>query len=110
MFITQKKWQKMFFENERLDFSQDSYAEYTEKNLQDFMISEFMTSFANDCIQTLANNGREDYLNYLAIKTEMSSMLQKYGYPPFSALEDAYSEQKQLEILKEFKVKYLNSK
>ena len=38
----------------------------------------------------------------------MSSVLQEFGYPPLNAMEDAYSEKHQLEMLQEFKDKYLN--
>ena len=38
----------------------------------------------------------------------MSSVLEEFGYPPFSALEDAYSEEQQLKMLLEFKEKYLS--
>ena len=46
-------WTQLFNRNERQDSSKDEWAEYTEKSLQDFMKSEFMQSFAEDCSQML---------------------------------------------------------
>ena len=102
-------WKQMFNRNERQDAS-DEWAEYIDPNLQEFMTSDFMQEFADDCSKSLKEAGRTDYEDYSAIKLEMSSILEKFGYPPLRALEDAYSVKRQLEILQEFKEKYLNSK
>ena len=103
-------WKQMLNKNERQDASKDAWAEYTEISLQEFMKSDFMQAFADDCSKSLKEAGRTDYEDYSAIKLEMSSILEEFGYPPLRALEDAYSEKRQLEILQEFKEKYLNSK
>lgn len=105
-------WKQMFNRNERQDAS-DEWSEYIDPNLQEFMKSDFMQEFADDCSKSLKEAGREFYNEYdehLAIKHEMSSVLEKFGYPSFSVLEDAYSEKRQLELLQEFKKEYLNSK
>lgn len=99
----------MFNAKERQEAS-DEWAEYIDPNLKEFMTSDFMQEFADDCSKSLKEAGRTDYEDYSAIKLEMSSILEKFGYPPLRALEDAYSEKRQLEILQEFKKKYLNSK
>ena len=103
-------WKEMFDKNERQDASQDVWAEYTESSLQEFMKSDFMQDFADECSNALKKAGRKDFDDYSAIKLKMSSVLQEFGYPPLNAMEDAYSEKHQLEMLQEFKDKYLNSK
>lgn len=103
-------WKRLFNTYERLDDSKDIWAEYTDANLQQFMTSDFMQEFANDCSKALKEAGREDYDDYYAIKQEMSSVLEEFGYPSFSVMEDAYSEERQLKALQEFKEKYLSSK
>lgn len=103
-------WKQLFNKNERQNSSEDDWAEYTEPSLQEFMKSNFMQEFAEDCSQSLKNAGRSDYEDYSAIKQKMSSILMQFGYPPLDALEDAYEESRQLEIMQEFKRKYLNSK
>ena len=57
-------WTQLFNRNERQDSSKDEWAEYTEKSLQDFMKSEFMQSFAEDCSQMLKDEGNEFYESY----------------------------------------------
>ena len=103
-------WKEMFNKKERQDASKDEWAEYTESSLQEFMKSDFMQGFADDCSNALKEVGRKDFDDYSAIKLEMSSVLQEFGYPPLDAMEDGYSEKRQLEMLQEFKEKYLNSK
>lgn len=103
-------WKQMFAKKERLDALKDSWAEYTETSLQEFMTSDFMQRFADDCSNSLKAAGRKDYDDYSAIKREMSLVLGKFGYPPFDVMEDAYSEKSQLQVLQEFKEKYLNSR
>ncbi|HFU3941185.1 TPA: hypothetical protein ACGO2Z_002341 [Streptococcus suis] len=103
-------WKRMFNLKERQDASKDEWAEYTDPSLQEFMKSDFMQDFADDCSKSLKEAGRTDYEDYSAIKLKMSSILTDFGYPPLDALEDAYSAKRQLEILQEFKEKYLNSK
>ena len=103
-------WKKLFDKNERQDASQNVWAEYTESSLQEFMKSDFMQDFASECSNALKKAGRKDFDDYSAIKLEMSSVLKEFGYPPLDAMEDAYSEERQLEMLQEFKDKYLNSK
>ena len=87
-------WKQMFNAKERQNASEDEWSEYTDITLQKFMTSDFMQAFADDS----------------AIKREMGSILEEFGYPPFSALEDAYSEEQQLKMLLEFKEKYLSSR
>jgi hypothetical protein len=103
-------WKQMFNKKERQDASQDDWAEYTESSLQEFMKSDFMQDFADDCSNAMKKSGRKDFDDYSAIKLEMSSILEEFGYPPLSALEDAYSEEQQLKMLLEFKDKYLSSR
>ena len=43
----------MFDKNERQDASQDVWAEYTESSLQEFMKSDFMQDFADECSNAL---------------------------------------------------------
>ena len=64
-------WTQLFNRNERQDSSKDEWAEYTEKSLQDFMKSEFMQSFAEDCSQMLKDEGNEFYESYDTIKAKM---------------------------------------
>lgn len=103
-------WKQMFNAKERQNASEDEWAEYTDINLQKFMTSGFMEVFAKDCSNAIKESGRKGFDDYSAIKLEMSSVLEEFGYPPFSALEDAYSEEQQLKMLLEFKEKYLSSK
>ncbi|MEI4356089.1 hypothetical protein [Streptococcus suis] len=103
-------WKQMFNRKERQDASQDDWAEYTESSLQEFMKSDFMQDFADKCSNALKEAGREDFDDYSAIKLKMSLVLEEFGYPPLNAMEDAYSEKRQLEMLQEFKDKYLNSR
>ena len=46
-------WKEMFDKNERQDASQDVWAEYTESSLQEFMKSDFMQDFADECSNAL---------------------------------------------------------
>ena len=101
-------WKQMFNAKERQDASEDEWSEYTDITLQKFMTSDFMQAFADDCSNAMKKSGRKDFDDYSAIKLEMSSVLEEFGYPPFSALEDAYSEEQQLKMLLEFKEKYLS--
>lgn len=103
-------WKQLFNNNERQDSSKDEWAEYTEKSLQDFMKSEFMQSFAEDCSQMLKDEGNEFYESYDTIKAKMNSVLTDFGYLPLNVYEDAYSEEKQLKALLQFKDEYLASK
>lgn len=106
-------WKQCFLKYERQDALKDEWAEYTDANLLGFMTSDFMQVFAKDCSNNMKKSGREfydEYDEYLAIKREMSSILEEFGYLPFSALEDAYSEEQQLKMLVEFKEKYLSSR
>jgi hypothetical protein len=103
-------WKRLFNSNERQDSSKDDWAEYTEKRLQDFMKSEFMKSFAEDCSQMLKDEGNEFYESYDTIKAKMNSVLTDFGYLPFNVYEDAYSEEEQLKALLKFKDEYLSSK
>lgn len=103
-------WKQMFDKNERQDASQDVWAEYTESSLQEFMKSDFMQDFADECSNALKESGRKDFDDYSAIKLEMSSVLKEFGYPPLDAMEDTYSEERQLEMLLEFKEQYLKSR
>lgn len=103
-------WQQLFNRNERQDSSKDEWAEYTEKDLQDFMKSEFMKSFAEDCSQMLKDEGNEFYESYDTIKAKMNSVLTDFGYLSLDVYEDAYSEEEQLEALLKFKDEYLSSK
>lgn len=106
-------WEQCFLKYERQDVLKDEWAEYTDASLLRFMTSDFMQVFANECNNNIKKSGRKfynEYDEYLAIKREMSSILEEFGYPPFSALEDAYSEEQQLKMLVEFKEKYLSSR
>ena len=103
-------WKQLFNNNERQDSSKDEWAKYTEKSLQDFMKSEFMQSFAEDCSQMLKDEGNEFYESYDTIKAKMNSVLTDFGYLPLNVYEDAYSEEKQLKALLQFKDEYLASK
>ncbi|ABJ67106.1 hypothetical protein [Streptococcus thermophilus] len=103
-------WTQLFNRNERQDSSKDEWAEYTEKSLQDFMKSEFMQSFAEDCSQMLKDEGNEFYESYDTIKAKMNSVLTDFGYMSLEVYEDAFSEEKQLEDLLKFKAEYLASK
>ena len=96
----------MFNAKERQNASEDEWSEYTDITLQKFMTSDFMQAFAD----ARKKSGRKDFDDYSAIKREMGSILEEFGYPPFSALEDAYSEEQQLKMLLEFKEKYLSSR
>ena len=103
-------WKRLFNNNERQDSSKDEWAEYTEKSLQDFMKSEFMQSFAEDCSQMLKDEGDEFYESYDTIKAKMNSVLTDFGYLPLNVYEYAYSEEEQLKALLQFKDEYLASK
>lgn len=103
-------WKRLFNNNERQDSSKDEWAEYTEKSLQDFMKSEFMQSFAEDCSQMLKDEGDEFYESYDTIKAKMNSVLTDFGYLPLNVYEDAYSEEEQLKAFLQFKDEYLASK
>ncbi len=103
-------WIRLFKTYERLDASKDSWAEYNDANLQQFMMSDFMQEFANDCSEILKNSGREDYEDYFAVKLQMSSVLRDFDYLSLDAMEDVYSAEYQLEKLQEFREEYLNSK
>jgi ElaB/YqjD/DUF883 family membrane-anchored ribosome-binding protein len=103
-------WTQLFNRNERQDSSKDEWAEYTEKDLQEFMKSDFMKKFAEDCSEMLKEEGNEFYDSYDAIKNKMNSVLTDFGYMPLEVYEDAFSEEKQLEDLLKFKDEYLASK
>lgn len=103
-------WTQLFNRNERQDSSKDEWAEYTEKDLQEFMKSDFMQKFAEDCSEMLKEEGNEFYDSYDAIKNKMNSVLIDFGYMPLEVYEDAFSEEKQLEDLLKFKAEYLASK
>ena len=103
-------WKQMFNAKERQNASEDEWSEYTDITLQKFMTSDFMQAFADDCSNAMKKSGRKDFDDYSEIKREMGSILEEFGYPPFSALEDAYSEEQQLKMLLEFKEKYLSSR
>jgi hypothetical protein len=109
-FPPMNNWKHLFNTNERQNASKDDWAEYTEISLQEFMKSDFMQDFANDCSKALEQEGREDCEDYSAIKLKMSSILEQFGYPSLRAMEDSYSEKLQLETLQEFKERYLDSK
>ena len=68
-------WKQLFNSNERQDSSKDDWAEYTEKDLQEFMKSEFMQKFAEDCSEMLKEEGNEFYGSYDTIKAKMNSVL-----------------------------------
>lgn len=102
-------WRQSFNKNERQNPS-DSWAEYTGTSLKDFMKSDFMQKFAEDCVNTLKEAGRPDYNDYDAIKVQMGKVLMEYNYPPLDAMEDAYEEDEQLRMLQEFKQKYQSPK
>ena len=103
-------WKQLFNSNERQDSSKDDWAEYTEKDLQEFRKSEFMQKFAEDCSEMLKEEGNEFYGSYDTIKAKMNSVLTDFGYLPLNVYEDAFSEKEQLKALLEFKDKYLASK
>ncbi|MCJ0537830.1 hypothetical protein [Enterococcus cecorum] len=103
-------WKELFRSRERFDAKKDEWAEYTESSLQEFMTSDFMQDFANDCSNALKDEGNEFYNDYSMIKRKMDLVLDEFGYPSLHVMEDSYSEQKQLKMLQEFKSKYLNSK
>lgn len=99
-------FKKLFDKNERQNLL-DDWSEYKNSTLQEFMKGDFMQMFAEDCSEILKSKGRSDYEDYTAIKEQMSEILQKFGYWPLSAMEDAKSESGQLAILQEFAPRYM---
>ena len=102
-------FKKLFNKNERQNLLDDQ-TEYKSQTLQESMKGEFMQMFAEDCSEILKSKGRSDYEDYTAIKEQMSEILQKFGYWPLSAMEDAKSEFEQLAILQEFAQKYISKR
>lgn len=100
-------FKNLFDKNERQNVL-DDWSEYKTSTLQEFMKGEFMQMFAEDCSEILKSKGRSDYEDYTAIKGQMSEILQKFGYWPLSAMEDAKSESEQLVILQKFAQKYIS--
>ena len=77
--------------------------QYTDITLQKFMTSDFMQAFADDCSNAMKNLVEKILMIIQRLNFEMSSVLEEFGYPPFSALEDAYSEEQQLKNVTRFK-------
>ena len=74
------------------------------------MTSDFMQAFADDC-SNAKKSGRKDFDDYSAIKREMGSILEEFGYPPFSAFRRClFRKNNNFKMLPEFKEKYLSSR
>lgn len=83
------------------------WASYENSDLRAFFKSEFFKSYVNKYVKYVKYvkshnyNYDEDSLPYY-VRLKMSDDMESLGLIPFTALEDAYSEERELEELRKF--------
>ena len=77
------------------------------KELVQFFESNFWKNLVNEEISSLQKSDQWDnanmQLNYFNLRSALGNLLSAKGFPDFGALEDGFSPEDELEILKNFK-------